>query len=87
MVKPTGNRRYSEWPNCLSDTLVQLDRDPAHSVGFCASSYFFLSGLRLSERSALRILLRGLGSFTRLVLFRNGMATPHIGSLGSITPR
>ena len=33
-----------EWPNYLSDISVQLDREAAHSAGFCASSDFFLSG-------------------------------------------
>jgi hypothetical protein len=73
-----GNKRYSEWPNYLSDTLVQFDRDPAHSAGFCASSHFFLSGFRLAKRNSSWILLRWLGSFTTLEVFTKDMATRHI---------
>jgi hypothetical protein len=73
-----GNRRYGEWPNELFDTSEQFARESAHSAGVCAFSCFFLSGLRLSNRSALRIQLWGLGSFTTLVLFTKGMATRHI---------
>ena len=67
-----------EWPNYLLDTSVQLDCEAAHSAGFCASSYFLLSGFRLSERSALWILLWGLGSFTTLEVFTKDVATRHI---------
>lgn len=73
-----------EWPNCLSDTAVQLARESAHSASFCASSYFYFSGFRLAQRSALWILLWGLGSFTTLEVFTKGMATRHICTLASI---
>ena len=34
-----------EWPNCRSDTSVQLDRDPAHSAGFVLLATFFFLDL------------------------------------------
>jgi len=55
------------WPNCQSDTAVQLDREAAHSASFCASSNIFLSGLRLSERGAPEVsgvdTVAGVGQF------------------------
>ena len=67
-----ANRRYGEWPNCLSETAVKFARFTAHSASSRASRDFPLSGFGLAERSALWILLWGLGSFTTFLLFTDG---------------
>lgn len=71
-------------PLCFLPVSLQIDRESAHSANFYAPRSFLLSGFRLSECSALWILLRGLGSFTTLVLFTTSGHTLASWTLGII---